>query len=316
MYENGEDIRILDRLIKPESGTDRETLDRLWASLPQNPRICWYPSAGLCCRDLMVWQSPGMSEHFAEPDLFIHTDYLADYTGPRYTHFEHSDGLARTKILSTHTMPIRGPVNHHIRRSFVTLSNNAVEQPLVTIKEVMAESFQYGTTTKPVLYFHFENFSWFDQFVIRHGLRLSHFFKVREGCGFGGARYSVSNLYPKLAAAGCRTLVMDSEVHWIDWLLNQYYLGKPALPTQAFELKRIQSLRRLSGMAVHAYQLKPSQSEDWFQAAAAVIANNAVWDQPPPAEALSQCFEPPMSCRRMFDDDMMRSDRYGRRFRP
>lgn len=306
MYQNGENIKILDRAIQPELKHDRDILDRLWASLPRNPNICWYPSSGLCFRDLMVWKSEGVSGHFEEPDLYIHTDFVADYAASRCVDYEHRDGLSCIQVKSSHTMPVCGPVDHRVRRSWISLPDRAAPAPLVTIKEVVAESFQFGVSKKPVLFFHFENFNWFDQFVIKNGLRISHFFKVREGCGFGGARLSISNLYPKLGAAGCRSLVMDSEVHWIDWLLNAYHQGKQKLPTQPFALARMASLRSLSGFDTHAYRLTPTVTQAWFQSAAKTITQGSDWDRCPPVEALSEDFEPPFS-KRWVDEERLPS---------
>lgn len=268
MAHKNKNIQILNNLIQPESTHDRELLEHLWASLPDDPKICWYPSAGLCVRDLLVWRSRGLDQHFSEPDLFIHTDYV----GPNDHRHEHADKFSRTKVLSSHTMRVNGPVHYRVAKAFSHFPEKASTSPCVSLQEVYAKSFEFGETTKPVLMFHFENFNWFDQFVIQHGLRLSHFFKLRDGTGFGGTSISVCNVYPKLAAAGVRELVLDTYINWERWLLNEYYAGKPSLPTKPFALERIRDLGSMSGLETHAYRLSPTDHEDWFDSVAQTIA--------------------------------------------
>lgn len=94
MTHQNKNIQILNNLIQPESPHDREVLEGLWASLPDDPKICWYPSAGLCVRDLLVWRSSGLDQDFSEPALFSDIDYL-EFGNHQHAH---ADRLARTKV--------------------------------------------------------------------------------------------------------------------------------------------------------------------------------------------------------------------------
>ena len=65
----------MNKLKKLLTGIDDDAtmaLNDLWDSIPHNPSIAWYPSAGLDFRDLVE-----LSNY--EPDLFIHTDYKPDW---------------------------------------------------------------------------------------------------------------------------------------------------------------------------------------------------------------------------------------------
>ncbi len=70
---------------------------------------------------------------------------------------------------------VKSPYAHDERR----------RKPELSLLEVQVESKQIGTFTKPVLFLHFENYNWFQQFVLQGSLKLSHLFKLHEGCGFG-----------------------------------------------------------------------------------------------------------------------------------
>lgn len=64
------------------------------------------------------------------------------------------------------------------------------------------------------MFFHFENYNWFEQFVLRGDLKISHMFKLCEGCGFGGNRKSISSMYGLLGYMGCKYLLADQEIHF------------------------------------------------------------------------------------------------------
>ncbi|MBE7634092.1 DUF7663 domain-containing protein [Tenacibaculum finnmarkense] len=66
------------------------------------------------------------------------------------------------------------------------------------------------TIKKPVLYVVMENINFLDEILLKEQLPISHFIKVREGCGFGGNRKSISIVYAFLADLKTKYLLVDS----------------------------------------------------------------------------------------------------------
>lgn len=179
--------------------------------LGQKLKLSWYPSSGKCFRDMLSWQTLQFFG-FPAPDLLIHTDYC------REINFEVGDTIFNdneTKVTITDKSSY-SINNHQICYNWKSphAESPACEWPEATFLEVQIECRRFGAFRKPVLFFHFENYNWFEQFVLRGDLKISHMFKLCEGCGFGGNRKSISSMYGLLGYMGCKYLLADQEIHF------------------------------------------------------------------------------------------------------
>ena len=267
-------MQPLSRNLKGCHAAGQEALDALWSALPEQPSVCWYPSAGNCFRDLLIWNHYSALAEAPEPDLYIHTDYGRPGRIPE----DYDDGRTRITPLARYRLVVSSAINYQVEPAYASHAGRSAEYPIVELLHVRAESGTVGTIEKPVLYFHFENFNWFEQFVLQRGLSLTHLFKLREGCGFGGARTSVSNLYPFLAQIGCRWLVADQEIHInrhiMERYLNQYASDGP----KPFTIERKGGIGRLSDMDVKAFSIHPDDGDRrWLDTALEQITRGSPW---------------------------------------
>ncbi len=251
-------------------------LDKLWQALPASPQICWYPSAGNCFRDLLIWNHYPALADVPEPDLYIHTDYARPGMAPGLP----GDDRTRISILARYLLTVTPDIDYRVDPAFASLAGRASSEPIVELFHVRAESAIVGVIEKPVLYFHFENFNWFEQFVLQRGLNFTHLFKVREGCGMGGARASVSNLYPFLAQAGCRHMVADQEVHVRARPMVRYLRRYARQGTMPFSIEDLGAIGRLSDKDVRAFRInsKHGLGDNWLHRAFATITRNSAWE--------------------------------------
>ncbi|TVQ32592.1 MAG: hypothetical protein EA370_12315 [Wenzhouxiangella sp.] len=264
---------MLQRLLTGATASAGKALERLWSGLPGEPSICWYPSAGNCFRDLLVWRHYPVLREAPEPQLYIHTDYIDGLPDQD----EYRDRHTRVSVAARHPLALNEPIRYRVDPAYASLAGLAPNQLGVELLEIHVQSDSAGEFRRPVLYFHMENFNWFEEFVLARGLRISHLFKLREGCGFGGARASVSNLYPFLARAGCRWLIADQEVH-LDQHLGRRLTGRhsPSGP-EPWQITRTIRLGELSGMEVQAHQLEPGKQTDWLSRATERITRGSPW---------------------------------------
>ncbi|GEM_PF-3341906 len=192
--------------------------------LLSNESICWYPSAGKDFSNILYWNRL-RNFGIPEPDLYIHTGC------------DSTINLNEGKIIYKDNKTIISVD----RMEEVSLDNPVLK---VTLLEIKIQSTILGTFTKPVLFFHFENSNWFEEFAIRKGLKISHLFKVNEGCAVGGNLQGISSIYDLLNFIGCKYLIADKEVHFD--------------PTLAETLSEIETLGKFHhrNKSVFAHQIK------------------------------------------------------------
>ncbi|MFO8004489.1 hypothetical protein [Thioalkalivibrio sp.] len=217
-------MSILEQSLSGRTPAAERALARLWRSLPERPAVCWYPSAGRCYRDLVFWDGvPGVDE----PDLFVHTDYLPEAFAP--------EPGGRATLVERHDLLVASGISYAVEPDHAGLAALASSTPLVRLLSIAIDG-QAGRCIRPVLYFHFENIEWFEQFVLERALQVSHLYKRDEGLLHGGCRTSVSSFFPFLAHAGCRFLATDREVRQdadLQHRLVRRYAGGGMLPFRA-----------------------------------------------------------------------------------
>jgi len=254
---------------------ERMWLD-LWKRLPASPAVCWYPSSGNCFRDLLIWRHCPALASVPEPDLFVHTDYVND--GRLLAGWQ--DNRTRIDILEDEELCFDRPVGYRVDPEFASLSGLAGESPRVRLLQVRVRCRSTGEHHHPVVYFHFENFNWFREVVLGFDVKITHLFKLREGCGFGGCRTSVSNLYPLLWQIGCRYLVADQEVHLQRSLLSRLLRLHGGDESIAFMLQHLGFLETLSGLDVHAWQLRAAPARTgWMERMFEAVTSDSPWGE-------------------------------------
>ena len=247
---------LLRQLLKGRDEQACRHLEEFWSRIPSNdPRVCWYPSAGGCFRDLMIWRLfPNLREH-EPPDIFIHTDYMPGTPSPD-TCVLYEDKHTRIEMIKTSELDVDAGIEYVVRPDFATFAEKAFPQPCARLIDLKVASDRCGESRQTVLYFYFENLNWFEEFVLKRGLQITHLFKVREGCSFGGNRKSVTLVYGFLDLMGCRFLVADQYVR-CDWQLFSWYRSKYARRNAgAFRLRKLGPIDNLSGFEVQAFLVK------------------------------------------------------------
>lgn len=293
-------MAIYDRILRSLGSIYHEPFETM-ERLSEEFSLSWYPSSGRCFRDLLAWRRIRPFD-FPEPDLMIHTDcwqnisfnegQICNYEKTTVTITRKSQHLIDEKYIF---YDVQSPYAYFERR----------QRPELTLLEVQVESKQIGTFTKPVLFFHFENYNWFQQFVLQGGLKLSHMFKVREGCGFGGNSKSISSMYGLLGYMGCKYLLADQEIHFDPAMANNltsqvnlnrfiyrgYFMRQREMRQQnrqhfdfpPFKIDTIDRFSKLSGYKtfIHAIKLLGHDANpDWRNRVLATISNGSAWHKP------------------------------------
>ena len=265
------------------AGTD--ALAALFEHLPDHPRLCWYPSAGGCYRDALVWKHYELLSDWPAPDLLMHTDYMARPFNP----LGRPEGRTRVHYRERHALRLTRPVRYCTDPDFAVFAGQAPPRPRIELQDVEIECHILGHLRFPVLYFHFENINWFEEFVLRGGVRFDYLFKLREGCGMGGSRKSVSNIYPFLAHAGCELMVADKEIHSDQGLIRRYLNRHVDLAPSSFRVTNQGLLARMSGMDLHVMSLEPCDlpvtEEGQADRILADIAAGGPWARPVEAQS-------------------------------
>ena len=61
-----------------------------------------------------------------------------------------------------------------------------------------------------MLYFFMESINFLDEILFKNKINLSHFIKVREGCGYGGNKKSISIAYAFLGELNVKHILVDN----------------------------------------------------------------------------------------------------------
>lgn len=222
----------------------------------QTNSIAWYPSAGLDFRDLLELSNPIYNEI---PDLFIHTDYKPDWSIHDYAFESFNTGKVHNDFNDNYNAVIENvfelelikSINYSINENYVDFPNDAPNTPKVFLLNVNV-SHAGITISKPVLYFIFENINFLEEILLKNRIKISHFVKVREGCGLGGNRKSISIVYAFITKLGIKYLFVDNEEH-TDFELVNRIKRKHRVENCSCELNHIKSIDSWSGFNVNVF---------------------------------------------------------------
>lgn len=200
----------------------QQALDVFFASIDEE-KILWYPSAGKDYRDLMEITPERLALHgiSEQPNIICHTDYHPDWTGldqelpmPMIIH-QH----ARTTIKLLEKLPLAfapdANIRYQVRRNSIDFYDDLQPyEPTIYFLKLNIVSDTLGEFDVQMFYFMFENHSFLKDVILKKRLPITHFVKVRQGCGFGGCRKCISVFYSLLANIGVKYLLVDAEVHY------------------------------------------------------------------------------------------------------
>ena len=256
----------MNKLKKLLTGIDDDAtmaLNDLWDSIPHNPSIAWYPSAGLDFRDLVE-----LSNY--EPDLFIHTDYKPDWRliNQSFDRFETGviedrfDLAFRKEILQVNELIFTKKVKYFVDEQHVDFINHALETPKVFLLKVKV-THSNNHVIRPVIYFVFENINFLDEVILKYKINIKYLVKVREGCGLGGNRKSITVAYAVAANLGLEYLICDNEANPDVELIDEL-IEKHKLINYRFNLNKRGSIPGWSDLHVTVYSIDYYMELDWI----------------------------------------------------
>lgn len=212
---------MINKILRGIDGQSQTQLDNLSKSIGDNPNILWYPSAGNDYRDILELtheraQFHGITEL---PDLFIHTDYNQQFL--RLTGNAHNDFGTNVRIENRFELQLIQNVQYNINPEFVDSPDDAPIEPTIYLLDISVTSKILGEVKKTIIYFLFENINFLDEVILKNNIPISFLVKVREGCGFGGNRKSISVAYAFLSILKTKYLLIDRQVQADFKIINQ-----------------------------------------------------------------------------------------------
>ena len=241
------------------SGKEKASKLKLEELEVKTKNIAWYPSAGLDFRDILELSNTNFTEE--TPDLFIYTDYKPDWslenrnfeTFPTGAIQNDFDNDCKANIDGVFELELTVEVNYFINAKYVDFPNDAPVTPKVFLLDVSVNQGEI-TITKPVLYFVFENINFLEEILLKYNIKISHFVKVREGCGFGGNKKSISIVYAFMAKLGIKYLFVDNEEH-TDFQLIDKIRRRNRIGNISSDIQYVNSIENWSNMLVNIYKV-------------------------------------------------------------
>jgi hypothetical protein len=247
-------------LLMGRTTAGQQRLEGLFATLEEE-RVLWYPSAGDDYRDLL-YLHPAKSPDLGlqqTPNIFCHTDYDFRYfrnrTDPLF-----QDGYTCIRIKEFFELELRPDlaVDYRVSPYYATFTDHAARRPQILLLDLDIVSNQLGHFEKSIFYFFFENYNFLGEILLKQGVEISHFVKIREGCGFGGCRKSITVFYSMLANLNVRYLLVDNEIHYCRRTHDQYAL-RYGVDHKKFSLHQLGALSSWSDFPVKTFEVIAEQ---------------------------------------------------------
>ena len=250
---------MLQNLIEGKTKQSKLKFDHLIKHLGKSPNIAWYPSAGRDFRDLIE-----VNRTSIQPDLHIHTDYDLKSTKLKLGEV-FNDEKTKVSICNIEELQFINPIDFFVNPEFVDFPEEAPRASLLFLLDVKIE-LKGSTFNKPVLYIYMENINFLDEILLKKQISISHLIKIREGCGWGGNRKSISIVYAFLCNLKIKYLLIDSEEH-TDFRLIHDLTDKHKLQLKNYHLKNISQRRNIddwSGLEAKVMEVvcKPEEKLD------------------------------------------------------
>ena len=220
----------LRQLLKGKNKAAQARLEAVFNSIGNNPKISWYPSAGNDYRDILELTDVEVDETIRgriniakdygitdKPVLFIHTDYSKKMVEIKKGKI-FDDNRTKVIVEEIYKLSINdSDVNYFVNPEFVSFPQDAPKKPEIYLLDLEITSNKLGTIKKPLIYFLFENINFLQEVLLKHRINISHIVKVREGCGFGGNKKSITLAFAFFSVLNTKYLITDYEVHFYPW---------------------------------------------------------------------------------------------------
>jgi hypothetical protein len=195
------------------------------------------------------------------PDLFIHTDYKPIWSLEIPIFETFNIGKVQNKFNDNYNAVIEDvfeleltePNRYSIDANYVDFPNDAPRLPKIFLLNVSV-SYMGNTICKPILYFVFENINFLEEILLKQKVKISHLVKVREGCGMGGSRKSISIVYAFIAKLGIKYLFVDNEEHTDLDLVNRIK-RRFRIQNCSCELSYLNSIDNWSGLCINVFKV-------------------------------------------------------------
>jgi hypothetical protein len=214
-------------LLKGENEAAQEALNKFFQQIEnQEEKILWYPSSGMDYRTTVEMQPERLlvTNLPESANIICHTDYYHTWTKlhepiPEEGKFFFESNRTSILITEKHNLCFSDNVkfdyeNGYYNRYYNHYFDEKPIHPIVYLLKIKIISNLGIERDAYVFYFILENYHFLEELIIKQKLPLTHFVKVREGCGFGGCRNCISVIYSLLGNIGVKYLLVDDEIHY------------------------------------------------------------------------------------------------------
>ena len=235
--------------------------------ISNDEKILWYPSSGDDFRDIVNFSSLVNRNIDSNdlPNLFIHNDYdsrsfdkIISASNFNSTIFQ-DDNTSVTineKIELRFNLKAKG--NYLVRERYVDFYDYKLNIPHIYLLRLTIHTTKFGHINANLLYVSFENINLFE-FFMSNSIKIDFMVKVREGCGFGGNRMSVTQVYFLLSRIGLKYLINDTEIHWSEEVIENLIRMSVKIP-KPYTLNQIGSFENWSGFNVFINKVEYSNA--------------------------------------------------------
>lgn len=254
----------LQDILEGDTPEAKDALDELFGDLKEE-KILWYPSAGFDYRDILEMTAPRRELHGIKepPNIICHTDYSPGLTGlgNEIRDIIHIDPRTTVRIMEKYALSLKkeAQVAYRVNPEYAYF-DGALSQPTIYLLKLLIISDALGEISATVFFFLFENHNFLQQVILKHGLRITHFIKVRDGRPFGGNGIGSSVFYPLLGNIGVRYLIADHITDYPESVLDNAAKIFP-FPHKAFALCPTGRELNWSGHTVRIFEVIPKNGE-------------------------------------------------------
>jgi len=205
----------LQHLLKGKNQESQKRWDDYLNSIPANPNILWYPSAGYDFRDLFELSAERASVHGIDvlPDIYLHNDLSRELSEVKTGEIYNYDKTIVT-LTGRYEMELKpsADVTFDMNPEYSWYVDDLTQSPKIQLMEISRQHATEGITHGVILYFNFENNNFLDQVILRHKIPISHIVKIREGIAEGGVRMSIAYVLDLLSELGTKYLIYGDSV--------------------------------------------------------------------------------------------------------
>ena len=200
-------------------------MNKLLSVLKTN-RICYYPSAGEDCSDILCvrpeYLQTGTEKEYELPSLYLHTDY---YPWSNQLHF-HSGKILHDKPMgkvTVKTVEELAPLDLPLNKAMVHFSKKSENYGKCFLMDVEVD-FKNGNKPEQtrLLYCFAENEAFTAQVLLEKKITAAYVCLVGYGFSFGGAKNRGAWLTATLERLETKCFITDSD---LEWVMDDYEAG-------------------------------------------------------------------------------------------